>query len=129
MPHQRFGVVVEPLREVQLPLQDVLVDHQRVVVGEGVDPRNHLVDQHPQRPPVHRLTVALVLQDLGRQVLGRPAEGEGAILDCLGEAEVCQFEVSVSGDEDVLRLQVAVDDVPRVQVLEDGDDVCGVEAG
>jgi hypothetical protein len=72
--------------------------------------------------------VALVLQDLGGEVLGSAAEGEGAVLYRLREAKVCEFEVSVCGDEYVFGFEVPVDDIAGVEVFEDGDDVRCVEA-
>lgn len=129
MLHQRLRVVVEALWKMQLPLQDVLVDHQRVVVGEGVDARNHLVDQHSQSPPVHGLAVSLVLQNFWSEILWGSTKGESSIFYGFGEAEIREFEVAVGANEDVFGLEVAVDDVAGVEVLEDENDVGGVEAG
>ena len=50
-----------------------------VAVVEGRETRDHLVDQRSQRPPVYRLAVRLLLDDLGSQVLGRSAEGENSV--------------------------------------------------
>eukprot|EP00966_Prymnesium_polylepis_P002459 56624-Prymnesium_polylepis.1 len=46
----------------------------------------------------------------------------------LGEAEVAHDGVASHVDEDVLRLQVAVDDVPALQVLDRRDDARRVES-
>lgn len=50
----------------------------RVIRGlrdvEGRPSRQHLVGQHAQRPPVHGEAVLLAAEDLGRDVVGRPAE-------------------------------------------------------
>lgn len=62
--------------------------------------------------------MALVEQYFWRQVLRRAAKRVGAGLAVLGETEVCQFEVSLLVNEDVLRLQIAIDDVLLVQILE-----------
>lgn len=43
--------------------------------GGPYSPREHLEDQDAQRPPVHAPPVAFALDDLGGQVLGRPAQG------------------------------------------------------
>ena len=45
-----------------------------------------------------------------------------------GEAEVAQLAVAVRTDEDVLRLEVAIDDRVRMQVLEPEHHLGGVEA-
>lgn len=128
MLHQGLGVVVESLGEVQFPLEDILVDDERIIVGEGVNPGDHLVDQHTQGPPVDWLAVALVLQDLGGQVFGCSTEGKGSIFYGLSKSKICKFEISIWSDENVLRFEVTVDDVLGVEVLEDEDDVAGVEA-
>ena len=47
------------------------------------------------RQAVHRLAVALLEDDLGREILGRAAERPAAVLDVLGEAEVGQLERAV----------------------------------
>ena len=73
--------------------------------------------------------MSLVLKDFWRQVLGRTTEGESSIFYGFGESEICEFEVAVSTDENVFRFEVAVDDVAGVEILENEDDVGGVEAG
>lgn len=52
------AVLVEIPRELDLPLQDLLVDRHRVLVGERVDPGIHFVDQDAQSPPINRFPVA-----------------------------------------------------------------------
>lgn len=47
----------------------------------------------------------------------------------LGEAEVGDLDVAVGAEEDVLGLEVAVDDVERVEVVEREGDLGGVELG
>lgn len=66
-----------------------MVDRHGILVAKGVDPGQHFVDEHAQSPPVDRFSMSLVEQNLGRQVLGSAAEGEGPILDLLGEPEIC----------------------------------------
>ena len=114
----RVYLLMKIARELDLAFQNLLVDGHGVVVVEGVDPSDHLVGEDAERPPVDGLAVAFVEKHLGRQVLGSTAQSVGARLAVLGEAEVCQFEVPLRVDQDVLRLQVTVDDVQRVKVLE-----------
>lgn len=80
--------------------------------------------------PVSRTVVAPALDDLGRDVLGGPAHGVGHLVLAeadLRQAEICQLDVAVLVDENVLGLQVAVYDIPLVQVLEGQQDLCRVE--
>ena len=79
--------------------------------------------------PVDRLVVALGGHDLGRQVVGGTAEGPCDVGHLLGEAKVGDLEVAVAVEQQVLGLQVAVDDVVRVQVVEGQGDLGGVELG
>ncbi len=75
--------------------------------------------------------MALVQDDLGSDVLRRAAEGPRlpAELQLLGEPEVDQLDVAPRLQQQVLRLQVSVDDVTRVQVVERFQDAGRVEPG
>jgi hypothetical protein len=44
-------------------------------------------------------------------IVGRPAEGPGDVRDVLGETKVGHLDVSIGSKQQVLRLEVAVDDV------------------
>jgi hypothetical protein len=82
---------IEAPRKLDLPLEDFLVDRHRVLVREGVDPGDHLVREDAQRPPVDRLAVPLVEQDLWCQVFRGPAEGVGSSVHHLSKPEISQF--------------------------------------
>ena len=56
---QVFGVLLHVLGPLKLPVEDLLVDAERVVVEEGGVASEHLVDQDAKRPPVHCLVVTL----------------------------------------------------------------------
>ena len=71
--------------------------------------------------------MALVQQDLRGNVLGRSANGVGAFLDNLCKAEIDQFQIAVSRDHYVLRLQIAIDHVFRLEVFEYSDYLGTVE--
>ena len=69
------GVLAQPDRIEHLVVQDGL---EEVVLVVGLERRltgHHLVHEHAQRPPVHAEAVVELLQDLGRDVVGRAAEG------------------------------------------------------
>jgi hypothetical protein len=61
----------------------------------------------------------LIEDDLWGEVLGSAAEGVGTGLDDLGEAEVRKLEVTVLGKQEVLRLEVAENDVLVMEVFKD----------
>ena len=62
---------------------------------------------------------------------GRERERErkrgGPVSEFLGESKVGDFQVAVAVQEKVLRFQVAVDDVLRVQVIQGAHDLARVE--
>ena len=68
---------------------------------------------------------------LRSHVLRRPAVRKGLAprVDLLRQAEVDNLAVAIRIDEDVLRLQVAVDDVLGVQVLDAVEDLQEVKLG
>lgn len=47
----------------------------------------------------------------GLTIVGRPAEGPGDVRDVFGETEVGHLDMSIGSKQQVLRLEVAVDDV------------------
>ena len=120
-------LLVKIAGELNLALEDLLVDGHRVIVIEGVNAGEHLVREDAQGPPVDRLAVALIQEDFGRQVLGRSAKRVSARLAVLSESEVRQFEVALLVNKDVLRLQISVNDVQRVQILEHQRHLRGVK--
>mmetsp|Transcript_1523 Transcript_1523/g.4182 ORF Transcript_1523/g.4182 Transcript_1523/m.4182 type:complete len:209 (+) Transcript_1523:767-1393(+) len=67
--------------------------------------------------------------DLGREVLGGPAQGVGFVHDNLGESEVDQHAVALAIDEDVFWLEVTIADTSVVQMAQRFQDASGVESG
>lgn len=118
---------IEILGTLDLSPQNVLVNDHGILIGEGVDACIHLINEDAQRPPVHALPMPLIQQDLGSQVFRCPAEGIGAGLDLLGEAEISELEVSVFRNQQILGFEVSEDDVLVVQVFEDQYDLRRVE--
>eukprot|EP00754_Rhynchopus_humris_P019495 Rhum_TRINITY_DN14643_c10_g1::Rhum_TRINITY_DN14643_c10_g1_i3::g.107438::m.107438 len=125
---RRGGHAVRELQGLRL---DKLVHLIQVLAVEGRQTADHLVQKDAQRPPVHRLSVASRrVQELGSQVLGGAAEGGGLLLAVdarLRKAEVGDAAVALPVEHAVLRLQVPVDDVQRVQVPQRQPDLRRVE--
>ena len=67
--------------------------------------------------------MTFALNYFGSKVLGGAAKGPRAVRDPLGEAEVCDFEVTFAVEKQVFRLQIPVHDGQWVQVVEGGDDL------
>merc|ERR1719491_2758369 len=126
--HQVARMRLEVTRELELALQDLLVDTEGVLVVKRRVPGQHLVDEDAQCPPIDALAVAFALDDLGREVLGRAAEGPRPVLYLLGEAKIGDLEVAGEVEQQVLGLEIAVDNAVVVQRLQRHDDLRGVEA-
>ena len=112
---------------MQFSLKNILIDDKRVIVGERVDASNHLVDKDPQSPPINWFSVSLIGENLRSKILRSAAKSESAAISDFSKAEISQFQVSVSSDENVFRFEVAVDDIFTVQVLENQHNVSGIE--
>mmetsp|Transcript_58483 Transcript_58483/g.163922 ORF Transcript_58483/g.163922 Transcript_58483/m.163922 type:complete len:330 (+) Transcript_58483:68-1057(+) len=124
--------VQQPLQEVladrrnvagvgQLPLLDALEELLAIAGVEGRQAREHLVGEGADRVPIDGSSVPLPVHDLGRQVLGRAAHGlrRDVVLDpFLAQPEICDLDVAIGVEEQVLRLQIAVDDAQAVQVCD-----------
>ena len=85
-----------------------LVEELRPVLGvKRRQPDHHFVDERAQTPPIHWLSMPLLVEDLGSEILRRPADGVGIIVGDVhfGEPEVSEPEIPVLIDEDVLWFQ------------------------
>ena len=78
----------------------------------------HLEHEHAEGVPVDRFIVRLPLDDLRREVVRCTAQRPSDIRDKFGESKVGELDVSVRVDEDILRLEITVDNVVRVEVVE-----------
>ena len=90
------------LSDVRLYLSrdNLLINMDRLVSEEGWVASCHLIDQHPQSPPVHRFVVAL---HVGREGEGRErgakGEGEGRERGAKGEGEGRERGAKGEGDK------------------------------
>ena len=53
LPDEVFCEVLDDARPLHLPAENLLVDAERVVRVEGGEAGQHLINEDPQRPPVH----------------------------------------------------------------------------
>eukprot|EP00981_Chlorochromonas_danica_P007266 scaffold1623_cov165-Ochromonas_danica.AAC.18 len=107
----------------------------RTCRAEGRLPREHLIEQDAQGPPVDLRPVAVgqtTVQLLGREI-GRSAANSvhatmrhGAVAS---EAEVDELDVAVLVQQKVLRLEVAEDDLSALKMLQSAEDLPEVELG
>ena len=90
-------------------------DGDEVLTGERHLAREQLVEDDTERVDVRVLVHTLALRLLGRDVVGRPEHGPGLRHSVLhveraGDAEVGHLRLAVAVQQDVLRLDVAVDE-------------------
>jgi hypothetical protein len=85
---------------------------KRRIAGE------HLEHEDAEGVPVHRFVVGLSLDNLWCEVVWCTAQRPGDVRDEFGESKVGELDVSIRVDEDVLGLEIAIDDVVRVEVVE-----------
>lgn len=89
------------------------------VMGEGEggalfqhthQPIQHLIQHHPQTPPVHCWTVWFAFQHLRGEVLRRPTKGVHDATDghsFFTESKVCQHRMTLAVQQDVLWFEVS----------------------
>ena len=114
--NQRMDVVVE----VNLAVVDFLNHIVHVLSAEGGLVMKQLVQKDAERPYVGFLGLRLAKQDLRRHVLVGSAKGLAHFIRIVHGAppEVAELDVEVFVQEDVLRFQVAMHDVPAMDVLQ-----------
>ncbi len=102
-------------------VDDTMAHHRQVLALERLVAGQHLVEHHAQREEVGPVVHLLALDLLRRHVVGRAEEltllGEVRAVEP-GDAEVRDLHPVVRGDEDVRRLDVAVDDPVRMRVVQ-----------
>ena len=101
--------------------------HLRPVGGEGEAVLRDFQQGDAERPHVRRDGVGLALDALGGHVVGRADEGGGFALcaEFAGDAEVAELDLAVAAEEDVGRLDVAVDDLAGVEIRQPVEDAFG----
>lgn len=113
--------------EAYLAKQYLLVDANVRRIVKGWVTTQHLVDEHTECPPIHRLAVTFRLDNLRGEILWRAAQRPGSILYPLREPEIGDLDVTFVIQEYILRLEVPVDNVQAVQVLDREQNLGGVE--
>lgn len=77
---------------------------------EGRESVDQLIDERPEAPPVDRLSMPLLPDDLRGKVLGCSANRKGVVVPSdvvLGEPEVGELDVAVDPDQHVLGFEAA----------------------
>lgn len=71
-----------------------------------------------QDSPIHTFVVALGADNLWRKIIGRAAKSPSDVWNFFGKSKISNLEMSMTIQQQVLRLKVAVDDVHAVKVIQ-----------
>lgn len=104
---QALGVFVKGPRELDLALQDFLVNEHRVVIRKRVNASQHFVEEDPEAPPVHWLSVSFVQQHFWSQVLWSSTQSVGSVFHVLRKTKVCQLQITFFVYKYIFRLQIS----------------------
>ena len=118
------------LRDTSQDLVSALVALHRLLL-ERIDSTDHFISEHAQTPPVDSEAVTRGLDHFWCQIFGCSAESVSHTILCLlhlAEAEICQFEMALRVEENILWLQVTIDDSVLVEVSESQHDLGCIEA-
>ena len=121
-----------PARRHDLDAQDRFLERRGALVAQAVRPLagQQFVEHDGERVDVARHAQRLAADLLGRGVVARVGAADELrqrrlagplprfVIQQLGHTEVEQPHLAVGGDEDVARLEVAMDDQPRVRMCD-----------
>ena len=130
--YQAARLIRQGGRQADWTLQNLVEQLLSVSAVKGGNANQHFIDESSQTPPVSRSSMARSCQYFGRQVLRRAAERRrrDVVVDAfLGQAEICEFDVPVRVQQDVLGFEVSIHDAKRVQILQRKGDLGSVPDG
>ena len=118
----------------ELAVEDLRHEALHVGRGEGALEGEDFVQEDAEGPHVSLLVVALVVPELGGEVVGGAAEGVGndagdGVVVLVAEAEVAELDEAGRGEEDVRALDIAVEHFVAVDVVEGEADLQEEEEG
>ena len=79
--------------------------------------------------PVHGFIVTFRCHYLRRKVIGCSTQSPSDIRHLLREPKVCDLEMTMPIQQQVLGFEISIDNVLRMQIVERQSDLCGVKFG
>lgn len=125
---QALKIGVKPIWIPWFSIYDLPINVHGVVILKWRVSSEHFIDQYAEGPPVDSLSMALIEENLRGNVFGCSTNGVGPLSNNFGKPKVNKFEVAISADHDVLWLQIPVDNILRLEILENGNDLSSVES-
>jgi len=127
-----FALLAQPGRKVHVGLHDLLKQLFTVFVHEGRHAHRHFLDQAAQGPKVHWFPMPRAQNDFRCELLGGPAEAVGVLhiaYVALTQPEVGDLAVAFGVQQHVLWFEVALEHLVLVKIVQDHDDLHGLEFG
>jgi len=115
------GVLAEALLELGLGVLDGVEQLRLVREVERRLPRQHLIQQTPETPPIARKAVPIPLEHFRGEVLGGAADAGGAGVGqhvVLGKTEIGELGKAILTYQHVLRLQIPIHHALPLQTLQ-----------
>lgn len=110
-------VGVEVLAERDALLGDDVADLRELRFGEWRLEVSHFEKENAEGPHVNLHILCALLENFGRHVLVCAAESAADVGEGGGGAEIRELRLELVGDKNILRLDVAVHEALRVEVL------------
>lgn len=92
--------------------------------------RQQLKHEHAQRPVIGANVMATIQYHLGSNILGCATECPrfASRLQFLGKSKVHQLHIALLIQQEILRLQISVDYIARMEIIEGLYNACGIES-
>ena len=118
--------------DFELCSHDLLIHLVHILSIERRQTSQHLAHQGAEAPPVHGLAVAGALQNFWSKILRSTTECRRAIIireeTLLGDTKVGHADVPFTGEQQVLRLEITVENTTVMEVFQAKHDFGAVEA-
>lgn len=111
--HDVLGLLGDPARIVWRVHPDGLKEFILIITMEGRLTNEHLIEEDPKGPPVHRECVLQALQDFGGDVVRGATEGAGPVLSkyiLFAHPKISYLDVAISVQHHIVQLEVPVND-------------------
>lgn len=117
----------EVVWDLEVQASDAFCDVMALASFEGCSSAVEFVGQDADCPKVELVVIGSLIDDLRTDVVNSPAEGLPGLGSMNRPPEVRQLDDVVIAKQDVLRLQIAMNDMKLMKVLHRQDHLTGVD--
>jgi len=111
VPKKFFQFGTKMWRESHFAWDNFFVNLDGLIGKEGRITGCHFVDQHSQCPPIDGFVVAFTQDDFRCEVLWRSTQSPCPAFDSFCKTKVRHLNITLLVDEEVLRFEVAIDEI------------------